>query len=175
MSADNSQPLFLTVAPAANGFIITADNNKGDATLYIACEDPKDLAETMSAIVETHDFYSPRKESVAKTKAGTERKRRAYKRMPSAHYRAIVGAMLHGKADVVFGSRDVYDYALSKGLYATIPAISNALSAMEQEGWLCREANVGKAYMYKRLVADTKKWHTLYADSPLFATTGPLT
>jgi hypothetical protein len=159
MSADNSQPLFLTVAPAANGFIITADNNKGDATLYIACEDPKDLAETMSAIVET----------------GTERKRRAYKRMPSAHYRAIVGAMLHGKADVVFGSRDVYDYALSKGLYATIPAISNALSAMHQEGWLCRETNVGKAYMYKRLVADTKKWKTLYADSPLFATTGPLT
>jgi len=29
--------------------------------------------------------------------------------------------------------------------------------------------------MYKRLVADRKKWKTLYADSPLFATTGPLT
>lgn len=171
---EHTDGLYLTIHPAANGFIITvADDAKIIAT-HVASEDPKGLAETMSAIVETHDFYSPRKESV--TKAGTERKRRAhYKRMPSEHYRAIVGAMLHGKADLVFGSRDVYDYALSRGLYATIPAISNALSAMAAEGWLCREANVGKAYMYKRLVADRKKWHTLYADSPLFATTGPLT
>jgi len=108
---------------------------------------------------------APLRSGDAPSKRQPKTARRVRVRMPTSHYRALAGAMMKGDSTKSYTSTDLYGYAIEVGAYATKAACSSALAAMEKDGWVERNGKIGHAVLWKRRVANPKKWRTLYADS----------
>lgn len=104
-------------------------------------------------------------------------KRKKHRRMPAAHYDAIVAGFVRTlkKPEATFTARDVHEWAKRFGFYSTYPALAKHITRkmVEKRGYIeqvgtKKSGRNNRAMLFRRRKLDPKVWQRLADNSPLY-------